>query len=105
MSSDEKALEEFENRFYSFIRGGRGSEILKFILKTRQEAKEEERQLLGWKTHDCSEMNQTNIQEAVMRERKRILGLPCMEAEGELSSPQGRNLLRRELKEEINKNI
>lgn len=120
MSSDEKALEEFRFEFGGINKvliEGITRDIELFIIKTRQEAREEERQILGWKTHDCSEMNQTNIQEAVMRERKRIIGLPCMKEEGREFVPwascesdeayaagkkDGANFLRRELKEEIN---
>lgn len=95
MSSDEKALEEFHKKHCHkglsddkwYINIYELEKIEQFILKTRQEAREEECQ--------------------------RILGLPSMEemkmegytTQDAKSYHEGRNSLRRELKEDINKKI
>jgi hypothetical protein len=56
MSSDEKALEEFDKFWIYFVQyypekeKGLFGSIKQFILKTRQEAREEERQLLDTHT-------------------------------------------------------
>ena len=50
-----------------------GNKSLKNVLASFIEnLLEQERQRLGWKTHDCSEMLSTEIENAVEEERKRI---------------------------------